>query len=442
MQCSDIFEYIINEFNTRKIEYVILHSYEQFPYVFESDIDIAIHTSTVDGAINILENILEPTDWRIIQCWRHEFYAVDCIISNGQEFLQVDFCIHYERNGRILLDVEELVRGRKENKTFFVPDPSIEFTYILIKKVLKKEFKERSKRQLLALTKNMDESQCRETINMLSRYFGTRGAKEIFALCSDNRFDDIDFNKASATILKATSNIVQNLEYQIFEVLRKVTRIFNPTGLFVVVLGADGSGKSTITELFEKKYKNSFRNIFHYHSRVRVLNDLGKYNKNECQDVSQPHSHKRQASKFISLIKLGYYMLDYLIGNFIITKAKIKSSLVVIERYFYDYYIDNKRYNLKLSPTFIKKFGCFVKKPDVIFVFWGDSEILYQRKQEISVKEINRQIEEMRKNFGNENTTYFVNTTDNDVEDCVEFMIQTCNNILRKRFKKTNKLEA
>ena len=29
-------------------------------------------------------------------------YAADCIISNDDEFLQVDFCTHYERNGRVV----------------------------------------------------------------------------------------------------------------------------------------------------------------------------------------------------------------------------------------------------------------------------------------------------------------------------------------------------
>ena len=313
----------------------------------------------------------------------------------------------------------------------------MEFAYILLKKILKKEFKSGSKERLFNLIQNMSMEQRKETIMLLSKYFGMQDAETIFQLCAENKVDSINIEQAFQTILKKTFHVIKNVEYQIFDLFRKVSRMINPTGLFVVVLGVDGSGKSTISGLFAQKYQNAFRKISHYHSRVRVLNDLNRIKKKEHKDVSKPHEHKKEANKIVSAIKLCYYMTDYLIGNLIFTKAKMKSSLVIVERYFYDYYIDMKRYNLNLSSRFISFFEMFVKKPDVIFVFTGEPEALYERKRELSVEEIRQQNEKLRKRFDNCNTAFFIDTTKNDVNGCVEAMIRSCNDILRNRFQKS-----
>ncbi len=107
MNSKEVFNYIFESLNNRS-NYVILHSYEMLPEHFDSDIDIAIDVKKISEAIELLNDILRDTDWKIIQYWRHENYAADCIISNDKEFLQVDFCIHYERNGRFIITNNEI----------------------------------------------------------------------------------------------------------------------------------------------------------------------------------------------------------------------------------------------------------------------------------------------------------------------------------------------
>lgn len=82
----------------------------------------------------MLDDTLVGTGWRVIQFWRHENYAADCVISNDDEFLQVDFCTHYERNGRVVISVQELLDGKRMYKNFYIPKPQTEFTYVLVKK--------------------------------------------------------------------------------------------------------------------------------------------------------------------------------------------------------------------------------------------------------------------------------------------------------------------
>lgn len=436
MNSTEIFNHIFETFSKENIQYVILHSYQKLPDQFDSDIDTAIVVNKIGDAIALLNRVLKGTDWKVIQYWRHENYAADCVISNNHEFLQVDFCTHYERNGRVVLPIKELVANRKKYKNFYIPDGVTEFTYILLKKVLKKNFSEGSKEQLKHLISEMDEEERKNLRKSLERFFDQEKVRDILFKIENQNFDAIDLIRLHSLLLKKTSSIGADIHYKVFDLKRRIERIIHPTGLFIVLLGVDGAGKTTIATNLKKQYVTAFRRIDHYHSRVRILKDISQVKKNAKPiDASNPHSKKKQAGKVTSVVKFGYYFLDFLMGNIVITIEKIKSSLVLVERYYYDYFIDKVRYNLNLSDKFLSFFGKFILKPDVIFILTGDSQKLLERKYEITLDEINLQKEKFYKMFKENPKAVFIDTTENSVEKCVDEMIEKCNTIMRNRRK-------
>lgn len=436
MNSKEVFNFLMEKFEDNRIAYVILHSYQQLPERFDSDIDIAINVRKIEEAISLLDNLLKKTGWRVVQCWRHEYYAADCVISNDNEFLQVDFCTHYERNGRVVLSVNELISGRKKYNGFYVPSSVTEFTYILLKKILKKYFSDGSKIQLTSLLKNMSREDHKSLKKSLQRFLTEGKVDELLKRIRADEYDKIDVEDVNKELLKRTSAVFSNINYELFDFKRKIERIIHPTGVFVVLLGADGAGKSTIAEELKARSVVAYRNINHYHSRVRVLKDISQIKSgNVPVDATNPHGNKRKSGKLVSIIKFGYYFLDFLIGNIFITKARIKSSLVLVERYYYDYMIDKVRYNLNLSDGFIRFFGHFVKKPDVIFILTGDSHVLYERKHEITIEEIDDQKKKFDELFKNNPKAVFIDTTKKSVDECVDIMLKKNNEVMRGRRK-------
>ncbi|MDO5361817.1 MAG: hypothetical protein Q4F03_04120 [Eubacteriales bacterium] len=434
MNCTEIFNYIFESFNSQNIDYVIIHSYQYLPDKFDSDIDTAINVSNIKDAIKLLDDTLAGTGWRVIQFWRHENYAADCVISNDEEFLQVDFCTHYERNGRVVIPVQELLDGKRMHKNFYVPKPQTEFTYVLVKKILKKVFSDGSKQQLTALWKAMSKEERQDTKAGLKRFIAE--VNEILECVESSQYDLIDLERAHQVLKKKTSNIADNLHYKVFDLKRRFERIVHPTGLFIVLLGVDGAGKTTIAESLKERYTNAFRRIDHYHSRVRVLKDISQLKKDAVPiDASDPHGKKQKSGKLTSVVKFGYYFLDFLIGNIKITVAKIKSTLVLVERYYYDYSIDKVRYNLNLSDGFLLFFERFILKPDIIFILTGDSQKLLDRKHEITIDEIDEQKKKLKDRFDNNSKAVFIDTTEGTVDECVAKMLKECNTIMRKRRK-------
>ncbi|WP_343246860.1 hypothetical protein [Diplocloster hominis] len=434
MNSKDVFHHIVNTFCSMNIKFVILHSYQNLPEEIDSDIDFAIKTDKIETAIHLLDSILQGTGWRMIQFWRHEYYAADCVISNDEEFIQVDFCIHYERNGRILIPIDELIADRKKYNNFFIPSSHTEFSYILIKKILKRNFSERSKIQLNSLWLEMS-AQERELVKcFLHRFLNTDSIESVLTAIEQKTFQKLNIDYLRNELLLKSSNLKSNIHYILFDILRKMERILHPTGMFIVLMGVDGAGKTTIADELIHKYETAFRRVKHYHSRVRVLNDISRIGKgNTPIDASDPHGKTFKAGRILSLLKFGYYFIDYMIGNLVITKAKIQSSLVLIERYYYDYYVDKIRYNINLPTGFLKFFSCFMKKPDVIFILTGDSQILFNRKHEITIEDIEAQKEKLEELFLNNNKAFFIDTTVNSVSDCVNQMLTICNEKMRGR---------
>jgi len=64
----------------------------------------------------------------------------------------------------------------------------------------------------------------------------------------------------------------------------------------------------------------------------------------------------------------------------------------MVERYYYDFLIDKKRYRLQLPFNLEKMILPLIPKPDIVITFSGPSELIYSRKQEIDQREIDRQV--------------------------------------------------
>jgi thymidylate kinase len=75
-----------------------------------------------------------------------------------------------------------------------------------------------------------------------------------------------------------------------------------------------------------------------------------------------------------------------------------KGHLVIFDRYYYDYYMDKVRYRLSISDSVLNFFSWFIPKPDVTFLLVGNAQVLYERKKEISVEEIQEQMDKLMNN--------------------------------------------
>lgn len=159
-------------------------------------------------------------------------------------------------------------------------------------------------------------------------------------------------------------------------------------GITICFLGPDGSGKSTIIdELLKVDLPFNQHNYFH-------LKPFPQRDSDRKEVIADPHKYMPY-SLLKSYAKLLFFFYQYNIGwatN--ILPLKSKSSLVIFDRYYDDILVDYKRYRYGGNQSIARLIRNFIPKPDLYFVLTTDPNIVYKRKQEVSLKELERQIKD------------------------------------------------
>lgn len=273
--------------------------------------------------------------------------------------------------------------------------------------------------------------------------------KEITGLYG-NETASIIFNNLSIEGLKTKSKDIRNAILRHLSLSQKTTIVLNKLSLFkrfiqkrpgyvIAILGTDGSGKSTIINQIAPILNDGFHNgIVYNHLRPNAIPDLGVLmGKKEKIDipmvVSDPHAGK--SSRLAgSLIRWGYYLIDYTIGYLKIVFPVIhtKSKIFIFDRYYYDYYIDQKRSKTNLPNWIIKLGELFIPKPDIILCLGGNPQMIYQRKPETSLEEVTRQTNALRDFCNHHKNAIWIDTC-TDIQNSTEMAMNAICDTMKKR---------
>ena len=199
--------------------------------------------------------------------------------------------------------------------------------------------------------------------------------------------------------------------------LSRIIRIIRPCGKMIAVMGTDGSGKTTILNkiLPAIRVMNHGSTIIH-HLKPDLLPPLGRFRgvKHELGHVcTTPHA-SRPSGFAGSIVRISYLLCDYILGYWLKVRkllAKTPIAYWIFDRYAYDLIIDQRRFRIKLPQWIVKVFVFFVPRPDLILCLGGDAEIIYARKPETSLEEVQRQIDSLKKFCNGNKRAVWIDTT-------------------------------
>ncbi len=170
---------------------------------------------------------------------------------------------------------------------------------------------------------------------------------------------------------------------------RLAHRAVRPPGLFVVLVGPDGAGKTAAGLALREGLSGTFyRELGLYlHWKARVVKRPSDPTGTPCAD---PHGAPPR-SRVSSVLFLAH-VAEMAVAHWLkVWPVLFKNGLVLVDRYYYDFLVDPRRYRLRV-PTGLAWTGYrLVPHPDLVLLFDAPTEVLRSRKREVSAEETERQ---------------------------------------------------
>ena len=301
--------------------------------------------------------------------------------------LGVDITEGERENGLILMSGEELISKRWQFNGFWLADPAIEFAYIMAKSTLNGTLPPHQSARLKVL---VDELGVPHAQRIASELFGEGWKERVVEACSGSSLGGLLGKLRKRLWLKTLRRDPLNpVRCRLSDLPRLIVQWFRPTGLFVVLLGPDGVGKSTlIGRLTVALCSAAFTRyrIFHWRPMVVVRQ------KETGRPVSDPHDEPARGT-LGSVAALLVVFLDYWLGYLLVLRPLLaRSGLIVFDRYFQDLLVDPLRYRYGGPTWFARLLSRFVPPPDLVFlVLDAEEEVILSRKREVPREELRRQ---------------------------------------------------
>lgn len=366
----------------------ILHGYKHYPEEISSASDI----DAISEAPNQVPYIIsEQGIAEVVQVLQHEATAFSYTLYRDDHgkpaLILLDVSIDYRRNGRVFFTGEEFLETCKPFKFFQVPPTELEFAYYVIKKVAKADLGTDHAQRLSELYSESPDLCCTQ----LKRFFPENEAELIAEAARSGTWTPVQQQiqplRQSLLGKVGQENFLKVFKYWLGDLSRRINRILKPTGVMVVFLGTDGSGKSTVIAQVREHLAPAFRRTHYIHLRPH----LGKKTTANDAPVIDPHSQPPR-SWLASVLKMIYFLFDYVLGYLLkVYPMLIRSTFVVFDRYYHDLLVDSKRYRYGGPMWWARLFGKLMPQPDLWILLDAPAEVLQSRKQEVSFEETARQ---------------------------------------------------
>ncbi|MGV6830167.1 MAG: hypothetical protein ACWA5P_01230 [bacterium] len=402
--------------NDNNIEYVLLNS-NHTSEDLSHDIDILFQEEAFSNLKGILDHFSEKQDCKIVQMYHQEQFAKNFFIWNPKtnKLLNLDCYGSLNFKGTKFHDEASLFNSKRFYNDKYYLSESIEFFYYLLKKSRKGDL-ESAISHLDALFQLDKEGANQILKKHLSKY------EELIQRSFETKSYD-KLIQSQAQIVADIKGQASSLPDTIKDKLRILGRILNPTGITISFLGPDGSGKSTIINGL-KKQQLPYRKVAYFH--------LKPIHSKESSVTSDPHAAKPY-SLVVSIIKIIFFFFQYS-WNWLktIVPLKIRSTLIIFDRYYDDVIVDPKRFRLSGINMLSKIVKPLIPRPQLYFILYADADTIYERKKEIPLNELGHQLK-IYKSFSKDKRYHLINV-DRPVLDIVNEVYAILMNTMHERY--------
>jgi thymidylate kinase len=384
--CTDFLLALLRALEDHGIRYCVLDSCESLPE--EGRSDLAIHPQDRARLPRVFRT-LGDQGYRPLQCLEHAANSFSIVFFWLERLepiiLAVDIIFEHHEGGLTLTSGEAMVTGRRRHGAFWILGPEAEFRYLLGKQILKGSLPERQALRLSELARELGPAVAESVAGGL---VGQQCKKQVVDACTNGSVEDLR-GKLSIQLWLTTlgSDPLNPIRNLLGDISRHVRNFLQPAGLFLVILGPDGVGKSTLVGKLIEKLGPAFRchRVFHWRPQLIVAR------KGDGKPVTAPHGAPPRGV-LGSVAKLLVFFLDYWLGYLLVIRPFLtRPGLVAFDRYFHDMFIDARRYRYGGPLWLPRLLASLLPPPDLLFlVLDADDDVILSRKPEVAREDLHR----------------------------------------------------
>ena len=390
-EISQLVTAVFRAWQQAEINCLVLRNYEGLPNSTTNDIDVLVDPAQLRQAEQVLLEAASKAGFRLHN--RVEFAMLALFLSSRQSNCQAHFDLFGALNWRgfEFVACQKMLQRKVRRDLFCIPHPADETaTKLLASFIFTGKVKEKYRASVAAGL----QAEPLAATDLLSQNYGPAKASFLVRAGAEARWADIEAATGElrrALILRQLAGHPwRTLKSLLLDAKRLAGRILRPPGVTVVLCGADGSGKSTATSALLDGLRVTFspQKAHHFHWKPPLYSTRRRAARGPATD---PHGQPAR-NPVLSLGYFGFHWLEFFLGSHLrLRPITFRGGLVLIDRFYYDFFVDQRRYRLRVPQAIIRLGHCFLKKPDLVVLLDAPAEVLQSRKQEVPLAESARQ---------------------------------------------------
>jgi O-antigen/teichoic acid export membrane protein len=289
-------------------------------------------------------------------------------------------------SGHLIARDGEILGRRLRKGNFWVLCEADEFCYLLSKISLEGKVSESDRHRLNQLARILRPTAAGAIAGDL---FGDGWQEQVLEACAGDSWNGI-LKQLGAQVRTASYRRAPmgRAVHALLQFRCALRRWYRPNGMYIVLLGPDGSGKSTMTERILKLLGPLFQSCHVMQWRPQILRPRQQF----APGFNPPHT-KPSYGTLRSMAHVSAALLDYFVAYPIkVMPFMAHRALIVYDRDFHDLLVDRLRYRYGGPEWFLKVAIGLCPAPETVFLTLdAEPDIILNRKNEVAPEELRRQ---------------------------------------------------